>query len=92
MHREFHATKKGPGRRHRDGTNRGGSDKTRYVTGLQRHWAKKRRAALPKVGVLRDEHGSYTLIGRQVQGDAADHSDYKPRRKWLAGISAQRGY
>lgn len=67
-------------------------EKTRYVVGLQRYWAKKRREAMPKVGVLRDEHGAYTLVGRQQQGSAPDNSDYKPRRKWLGGISAQRGY
>jgi hypothetical protein len=56
----------------------------------------------------RDEHGAYTLIGSayEVEGMEPDasrehvtsawtHGDdfgYAARRKWLAGISAQRGY
>lgn len=64
-------------------------EKVRYATALENHWSKKRRAAMPKVGVLRDEHGAYTLTGRGIEADITGRG---MRRKWLAGISAQRGY
>lgn len=58
-----------------------------YGEGLRKHFAGKQRERLQKikVGVLRDEHGSYTVTGR-------DPITGQQSRKWLAGISAQRGY
>lgn len=45
---------------------------------------------------LRDEHGAYTLVGRNTFVPSAqpwDQDEWVPgRRVWLAGISAQRGY
>ncbi len=49
------------------------------------HWAKVRREAMSKVGLLRDEHGAYTVVGRNCETSTG-------RRMWVAGISAQRGY
>lgn len=50
---------------------------------------KKDRAHRVTVSPLQDEVGAYTLVGRnhlhQLNGKP-------PRRKWLAGISAQRGF
>jgi opacity protein-like surface antigen len=43
----------------------------------------KERARKQHSHPLRDEHGAYTLVG---------NNPFKPRRKWLGGISAQRGY
>jgi hypothetical protein len=77
-----HATKRGPGRTHKDGTFRGGkAKKTNFAAALMAHWAKKRadskahKAKHPQ----RDKHGVYTRIGCG-------------ERIWRAGISAQRGY
>lgn len=58
-----------------------------YGRGLRNHFAglQRERLAKVKVGVLRDEHGSYTVTGR-------DSTTGEQSRKWLAGISAQRGY
>ena len=39
---------------------------------------------------LRDEHGAYTLVGARVR--VVGGMIVQKRRKWLAGISAQRGY
>lgn len=46
---------------------------------------------------LRDEHGAYTLVGRTEILDVNEDGSFRdsfpgPRRKWLGGISAQRGY
>jgi len=47
---------------------------------------------------LRDEHGAFTLVGKAGSMDRYDeHGGYLgteswPRRKWLGGLSAQRGY
>lgn len=39
---------------------------------------------------LRDDHGAYTLVGRDPI--YADATGRPMRRIWLAGISAQQGY
>ncbi len=45
----------------------------------------------------RDAHGAYTVVGKEfksleyVEGTPVGYA-VVPRRKWLAGISAQRGY
>ncbi len=54
-----------------------------YGRGLQNHFNRKRQQEQQKLPHLRDEHGAYTLTGR---------SPFTPRRKWLGGISAQRGF
>lgn len=43
----------------------------------------KVRVHKPHKHMLRDEHGAYTMVGRNMFG---------ARRKWLAGVSAQRGF
>lgn len=78
--------------------------RTRAYRALMAAWAQKR---VPKWRGPRDDHGVVFLIGRPyelegvhptsrelvlegwVDGDAFG---YKVQRKWLAGISAQRGY
>jgi hypothetical protein len=76
----------------------------RAYVALMAAWAAKRITKAE----LRDEHGAYTLTGRPyelidvhptsrecVLGGAVDPDggfDYTVQRKWLAGISAQRGY
>lgn len=100
------STKRGPGRKHRQGNGRGTKRPSRYVQGLLNHWAKKRREAAPRVGGhMRDQHGAVTLIGpvvefiggvprdsRFVEFGGSSDGDWWGRRKWLGGISAQRGY
>lgn len=101
------ATKRGPGRKHRAGEPGNRLTKARpqraYVA-LMAAWAAKRITKAE----LRDEHSAYTLVGStyEVEGMAPDTSrehvtsswvhgedmGYTARRKWLAGISAQRGY
>lgn len=54
-----------------------------YGRGLTNHFNLLRRRAMPRVGVLRDENGAYTMTGRAADGT---------RRIWLAGVSAQRGF
>jgi hypothetical protein len=39
---------------------------------------------------LRDEHGAFTRVGRDPW--RTSKNDGSSRRKWLGGISAQRGY
>lgn len=84
------ATKRGPGRYHSAGKpgNRLTKERpTRAYVALCAAWAQKRITK----AALRDEHGAYTLVGSEYIGvDGGD--TYRPRRKWLAGISAQRGY
>lgn len=67
-----------------------------YGRGLRNAITKKNRAALPRVGVLRDDAGAFTLIGKErvleTIEDGVPTVTVHPRRKWLAGISAQRGY
>lgn len=81
------ATKSGPGRYHQSGepgTRISKPRKVRAYVALLAAWASK---VVPKTTNHSDEHGAYTLIGK------AGRIDYpSPRRKWLAGISAQRGY
>jgi hypothetical protein len=65
-----------------------------YGAGLIAAGAAKRREALAKKSGLRDENGAYTCVGRQP---LIDHGPgflkyREPRRMWLAGISAQRGF
>ena len=71
---------------------------------LMAAWASKRITK----AAMRDEHGAYTCVGSayEVDGMAPDtdrehvnsswvHGEdmgYTARRKWLAGISAKRGY
>lgn len=101
------ATKSGPGRKHRAGEAGNRLTKPRpqraYVA-LMAAWAAKRITK----AALRDEHGAYTCVGPvyEVEGMGPDtdrehvtsswvHGEemgYTARRKWLAGISAQRGY
>ncbi len=73
-----------------------------YGRGLQNHFNAKRAAAMAQRPGLRDEHGAYTLTGFNgrlptiVGYDKHDECVIEmrdvPRRKWIAGISAQRGY
>lgn len=78
--------------------------RTRASDALMAAWASKRITN----AVLRDDHGAYVCVGAtyEVEGMAPDtdrehvtsswvHGEdmgYTARRKWLAGISAQRGY
>ena len=87
-----HATKSGPGRRHKDGTYRNGKHHGKakpmgFADAIQNAAAVKRASVHP----LRDAHGAYCMVGRdplrRVNLDGEE-----VRRKWLAGISAQRGY
>lgn len=102
--REASATKRGAGRYHAGG--KPGTritkqrKKTRAYVALMAAWAQKR---VTKAAV-RDEHGAYTLVGKPYELDGIkpgphehEHSGssdgvYVVQRKWLAGISAQRGY
>jgi hypothetical protein len=79
--------------------------KTRAYVALTAAWAAK---VVPFWHGPRDDHGAYTCVGSayEVEGMAPDtnrehvtgswvHGEdmgYTARRKWLAGISAQRGY
>jgi hypothetical protein len=101
------ATKRGPGRYHQagePGTRLTKPHAQRTYEALMAAWAAKRITK----AALRDEHGAYTTVGStyEVEGMAPDtarehvtsswvHGEdmgYTARRKWLAGISAQRGY
>jgi hypothetical protein len=101
------ATKAGPGRYHSGGEpgNRIGKDRpVRAYKALLAAWAAKRTT---KWQGPRDEHGVVFLIGKPyalegvhptsrelvLEGwvDGEDYG-YTVQRKWLAGISAQRGY
>jgi hypothetical protein len=65
--RRQHATKSGPGRRHKDGTYRNGkAKKTNFAAALQAHWAKKRAGSKAHIGknlAICDKHGAVTLTG-----------------------------
>lgn len=68
-----------------------------FGQGLLNAWDRMRERAARKKHPLRDEHGSFTKTGRDHTVDIPDTGwdDWKwkaPRRLWLAGISAQRGY
>jgi hypothetical protein len=97
--REAHPTKRGPGRRHKAGNpgNRIAKPrKVRAYIALMAAWASKRITKAKH----RDERGAFTFTGTAdryewVVTDERDGSGYRQwigRRKWLAGISAQRGY
>lgn len=78
--------------------------RTRASDALMAAWAQKRITKAKH----RDEHGAYTCVGStyEVEGMAPDTNrehvtaswvdgpdmGYTARRKWVAGISAQRGY
>lgn len=100
------ATKSGPGRFHKGGKpghRISKPRKTRAADALTAAWASKRVTKAP----LRDEHGAYTLTGPEYEVEGAnptpgehvirawkgpDEMGYTARRKWLGGISAQRGF
>lgn len=72
-----------------------GAKKSRYVDGLMNHFARRQRDRMQakRMHPLRDEHGTYTLTGALEHPPLhANGTNYPKRRKWLAGISAQRGY
>lgn len=82
------ASKRGPGRYAESGKpgNRLSKDrKTRAYVALTAAWASKR---VPNWKGDTDPTGAYTLIGRRFDPETGEYL----RRKWLAGISAQRGY
>ena len=65
--------------------------------------AHQQKAAKPRkrkqhVHPLKDAHGAYTLIGKErtlircIVDSGTCFEEQEPRRVWLAGISAQRGY
>lgn len=70
--------------------------KPRADTGQHPKFAKPRKHK-QHVHPLRDDHGAFTLVGRSkvvsttINADG-DFTDWMQRRKWVAGISAQRGY
>lgn len=97
----------GARRKYRDEMRKSGAmgKRIRASDALMAAWSAKR---VPKWEGPRDERGAYTCVGRtyEVEGMAPDtgrehataswvHGEdmgYTARRKWLAGISAQRGY
>lgn len=62
-----------------------------YANGVMNAAAQRRLAELEKKPGLRDQDGAYTLVGRERQV-SEDGVVIESRRKWLAGISARRGY
>lgn len=82
------ATKSGPGRYCVSGNPGNRLTKERpqraYVA-LMAAWASKR---IPNWKGERDQEGAYTLTGMSLDRETGEVI----RRKWLAGISAQRGY
>ena len=83
------ATKRGPGRYAKGGEAGSRISKARpqrAYRALMAAWAAKRVTKVER----RDEHGSFTYTGRRDTFAHADRED--GRRKWLAGISAQRGF
>lgn len=65
--------------------------KPRGDTGQRPKFAKQRKHK-QHTHPLRDEHGAFTLVGRSNDEPSSILVDGQFRRKWLAGISAQRGY
>lgn len=61
-----------------------------YSLGIVQPQRKRDQQRMQKIHTRRDEHGAFTLVGRRDTFAHADHDD--SRRKWLAGISAQRGF
>lgn len=59
--------------------------KTSYGQGLANHRAKvqRDRMELKDMHPQSDQHGAYTLTG---------NNPFTPRRVWLGGVSAKRGY
>lgn len=104
--RNASATKSGPGRFHESGKpgNRlTKAHKTRAYVALAAAWAAKRITKAK----LRDEHGAFCLIGKRYDLEGVhptsrevvlegwvdgDQFGYTVQRKWLGGLSAQRGY
>lgn len=100
------ATKRGPGRKHANGTTKIGRKKVAsYGLGIQAQFDRQRAASSKAKHPLRDEHGAFTLTGARHGGIGGplrymrdDHpllgamSAHVGRRKWLAGISAMRGF
>lgn len=70
-----------------------GRKKSGYGRALANHFADKqlRRMAQRDMHPLSDEHGAFTQVGRDPLRQI-DITGHEVRRKWLAGISAQRGY
>lgn len=82
------ATKSGPGRFRRGGKpgNRiAKARKTRAYVALMAAWANKR---VPNWKGEADAVGAYTFTGGSIDRETGEYI----RRKWLAGISAQRGF
>lgn len=71
----------------RDAQRRGGtmSKRRRFADVFTASLARKRAEVMPGHGHY-DEHGFFTLVGKR------DFFTNQAGRKWLAGISAQRGY
>lgn len=91
MARQAHATKRGPGRRHKDGTYRNGKPKkSGFAAGVCNAAARKRAESRLHLNKhpLRDKHGAFTRTGAQP----CEPWQGQERRKWLAGISALRGF
>ena len=93
-----HHTKSGPGRTHRQGNGKDKKTSGLFGKGLSAASARKNHAA-QKVRPLQDDHGAYTLIGSNLKSTFVwrsgfeEHVGWVPgRRKWLGGISAQRGF
>jgi hypothetical protein len=57
-----------------------------YGAGLVQPQRMRNLKRMEKLHKLRDEHGAYTRTGRVPAEQGGG------RRKWLAGISAQRGF
>jgi hypothetical protein len=86
--RNASATKGGPGRFHKAGDTGHRLTKPRKLRAsdaLLAAWAAKR---LPKWEGERDAAGAYTMVGGSIDRETGEYI----RRKWLAGISAQRGF
>lgn len=74
--------------RQRDSARRAGrGPRATYGLGLLQPQRLRNQERMAKLHPLRDEHGAYTLIGALIRTEEG-----VTRRKWLAGISAQRGY
>lgn len=70
----------------RDAQRRNGTmgKRKRFADVFTAHLARKRAEAMS--GGYRDQHGAFTLVGKR------DFFTNQTGRKWLAGVSAQRGY
>jgi hypothetical protein len=81
-------TKTGPGRKPERVHNADKKVGELFVKGLLATWARTRRNDKARHLGLRDQYGAFTMVGRSRDPVSLVWS----RRKWLAGISAQRGY